>query len=192
MLLVPISWALALYWWMWWRWKYETTHLNKWCSHTLRSVETRNIVVESGIRISRLKTQFAVTPGYDGNNIIRSRSTIKYLYPMKCLNLQTANTKQIRLSSSANLFANGSAVDHYPGWLVRVTVMVMVVITVAIRGFACQRLTTTPTQWTGSGGMRIEDGKITGCELNSSWSAKAWGYEIMNISMGASVKTKTW
>ena len=60
---------------------------------------SRNIVVESGIRISRLKTQFAVIPGYDGNNIIRSRSTIKYLYPMKCLNLQTANTKQIRLSS---------------------------------------------------------------------------------------------
>ena len=32
---------------------------------------SRNIVVESGIRISRLKTQFAAIPGYGGNNIIR-------------------------------------------------------------------------------------------------------------------------
>ena len=53
-----------------------------------------DVGVESGIRISRLKTQFAVIifeakhegdrtnvniPGYDVNNVTRSRSTTKYL-----------------------------------------------------------------------------------------------------------------
>ena len=64
---------------------------------------SRNIGIESGIRISRLKTQYTVIrfdpkhegdrtnvniPGYDVNNVTRSISTTKYLYPMKCISVQ--------------------------------------------------------------------------------------------------------
>ena len=38
---------------------------------------SRNIGVESGIRISRLKSQFAVIPEYDVDNVTRSRSVTK-------------------------------------------------------------------------------------------------------------------
>ena len=59
-----------------------------------------NVGVESGIRISRLKTQFAVIrfdpkhggdrinvniPGYDVNNVTKSRSPTKFLYPILLL-----------------------------------------------------------------------------------------------------------
>ena len=96
-----------------------------------------------------MKTQFAVVPRYDVNNVTRSRSTTMYLYPMKCINLNVQNIKHLTDSVElrpANIFANGSAVDHYAVWLVRITVMVMVVLRVPV-GFvshvSCSELCTT-------------------------------------------------
>ena len=50
----------------------------------------------------------------------------------KIYKLAKHQTDSVVLQPS-NFFANGSAVDRYPVWLVMVTVMVMVVIRVAIR-----------------------------------------------------------
>ena len=114
---------------------------------------SRNIGVESGIRKLAWKPNSRL---YQDNiymmwcNKIKIKIKHQVFIPNEMHNC--ANCKHYTDSDElwpTNLFANGSAVDHYPGWLVSVTIMVMVVIRVAIRVFkmSASYYNSNPSNW---------------------------------------------
>ena len=124
------AYSCSLYWWMCWRLRYETTHQEQWCSHTVSTAEKScgqyrmlwdfdyKVRGDSGIRINRLKPLFTDIrcdvkqegyrknvniPRYDVDNVTT-----------KCVHTKLSSQNSKHQTDSvehrlANLFANGSA-----------------------------------------------------------------------------------
>ena len=176
---------------MCWRLRYETTHQEQWCSHTVSTAETScgqdrvlwdfdyKVRGDSGIRINRLKPLFTdircdVKQEGDRKNVNIPRYDVDNV-TTKCVHTKLSSQNSKHQTDSvehrlANLFANGSALASVHFGELELWLWSWLRSPLWCGWF--HGLITTPNQVIGCGFACIEDGKVTECRWHSSRSAK--------------------
>ena len=161
------AYSCSLYWWMCWRLRYETTHQEQWCSHTVSTAEKScghdrvlwdfnyKVRGDSGIRINRLKPLFTDIrcdvkqegdrknvniPRYDVDNV-----TTMCVYQIKFTKQQTSN--RFSWASACEFVCEWFSTGLCPFWWVRVVVMVVVTVAIRVWMISWSNYNSNPGYW---------------------------------------------